>query len=91
MLALIYMSAVSAAIATELIGIHFIFGAFLVGAVMPENPQLTSELAHKTEDFVLLPIFFAYSGLRTQIGLLNRPGLWGLCAIVVAVAIVGKC
>lgn len=92
-LALIYMSVVVSALITELIGIHLIFGAFLLGAVMPKHPGLTRELAQKTEDFVLtflLPVFFAYSGLRTQIGLLNRPVLWGLCAVVVAVAIVGK-
>lgn len=92
-LAVIYMIVVISALITELIGIHLIFGAFLVGVTMPKHPGLTRELAQKTEDFVLtflLPVFFAYSGLRTQIGLLNRPSLWGLCAIVVAVAIVGK-
>lgn len=60
---------------------------------MPKNDNLVREIAQKTEDFVLiflLPIFFAYSGLRTQIGLLNRPELWLLCAIVVGVAIAGK-
>ena len=92
-LAIIYMAVVASALITELIGIHLIFGAFLVGVVMPKHPGLTRELAQKTEDFVLtflLPVFFAYSGLRTQVGLLNRPVLWGLCALVVAVAIVGK-
>ncbi len=92
-LAIIYISVVVSAVITELIGIHLIFGAFLLGVAMPKHPELTQELAQKTEDFVLtflLPVFFAYSGLRTQIGLLNRPVLWGLCAIVVAVAIVGK-
>ncbi|GAP95592.1 cation:proton antiporter [Leptolyngbya sp. NIES-2104] len=92
-LASIYMVVVISALITELIGIHLIFGAFLVGVTMPKHPGLTRELAQKTEDFVLtflLPVFFAYSGLRTQVGLLNRPVLWGLCAIVVAVAIIGK-
>lgn len=92
-LAGIYMAVVASALITELIGIHLIFGAFLVGAVMPKNAELTRELAEKTEDFVLiflLPIFFAYSGLRTEIGLLNRPELWLLCAAVLGVAIVGK-
>jgi Kef-type K+ transport system membrane component KefB len=92
-LALIYMGVVISAVITELIGIHLIFGAFFFGAIMPKHPGLTRELAQKTEDFVLtflLPIFFAYSGLRTEVGLLNRPVLWGLCAIVVATAIVGK-
>lgn len=92
-LAGIYMGVVASALITETIGIHLIFGAFLVGAIMPKHAGLTRELAQKTEDFVLtflLPIFFAYSGLRTQIGLLNRPVLWLLCAAVLAVAIVGK-
>ncbi|BAY89461.1 MULTISPECIES: cation:proton antiporter [unclassified Tolypothrix] len=91
--ALIYMGVVASALITELIGIHLIFGAFLLGAAMPKNADLVRELAEKTEDFVLvflLPIFFAYSGLRTQIGLLNRPELWLLCALVLAVAIAGK-
>src|SRR5919199_2522497 len=92
-LAGIYMGVVISALITEQIGIHLIFGAFLLGAVMPKNEGLVRELAQKTEDFVLtflLPIFFAYSGLRTDIGLLNRPELWLLCASVVAVAIIGK-
>ena len=93
LLAGIYMAVVASALITELIGIHLIFGAFLLGAAMPKNEDLVRELAVKTEDFVLiflLPIFFAYSGLKTQIGLLNRPELWLLCALVLAVAIAGK-
>jgi Kef-type K+ transport system membrane component KefB/nucleotide-binding universal stress UspA family protein len=93
LLAGIYMGVVISALITELIGIHLIFGAFLIGAVMPKNEDLVREIAEKTEDFVLiflLPIFFAYSGLRTQIGLLNRPELWLLCGAVLTVAIVGK-
>jgi Kef-type K+ transport system membrane component KefB/nucleotide-binding universal stress UspA family protein len=93
LLAGIYMGVVASALITELIGIHLIFGAFLLGAAMPKNEDLVRELAVKTEDFVLiflLPIFFAYSGLRTQIGLLNRPELWLLCALVLVVAIAGK-
>ncbi|MBE8997827.1 cation:proton antiporter [Nostoc sp. LEGE 12447] len=93
LLAGIYMAVVASALITELIGIHLIFGAFLLGAAMPKNEDLVRELAIKTEDFVLiflLPIFFAYSGLKTQIGLLNRPELWLLCALVLGVAIAGK-
>ncbi|UKO98916.1 cation:proton antiporter [Nostoc sp. UHCC 0870] len=92
-LAWIYLAVVASALITELIGIHLIFGAFLLGAIMPKNADLVRELAIKTEDFVLiflLPIFFAYSGLRTEIGLLNRPELWLLCAVVLLVAIAGK-
>jgi Kef-type K+ transport system membrane component KefB len=93
LLALIYACVILSAVMTELIGIHFIFGAFLVGALMPKQEDLTRVIAEKTEDFVLvvlLPIFFAYSGLKTQIGLLNQPILWALCALVLLVAIVGK-
>jgi Kef-type K+ transport system membrane component KefB/nucleotide-binding universal stress UspA family protein len=92
-IALIYMAVIASALVTELIGIHLIFGAFLVGVAMPKNADLVRELAEKTEDFVLvflLPIFFAFSGLRTQIGLLNRPELWLLCLLVLGVAIAGK-
>lgn len=93
LIALIYMAVIASALVTELIGIHLIFGAFLVGVAMPKNADLVRELAEKTEDFVLvflLPIFFAFSGLRTQIGLLNRPNLWLLCVLVLGVAIAGK-
>ena len=92
-LAGIYMGVVASSLITEWIGIHLIFGAFLLGAAMPKNAGLTREIAQKTEDFVLiflLPVFFAYSGLRTQIGLLNKPELWVLCFAILAVAIVGK-
>jgi Kef-type K+ transport system membrane component KefB/nucleotide-binding universal stress UspA family protein len=93
LLALIYVCVILSAVMTELIGVHFIFGAFLVGALMPKQADLTRVIAEKTEDFVLvvlLPIFFAYSGLKTQIGLLNQPILWMLCGLVLLVAIVGK-
>jgi Kef-type K+ transport system membrane component KefB len=93
MLAGIYMAVVTSALITEAIGIHLIFGAFLLGASMPKNPGLVREIAEKTEDFVLiflLPVFFAYSGLKTQVGLLNSPKLWLLCLAILGVAIVGK-
>jgi Kef-type K+ transport system membrane component KefB/nucleotide-binding universal stress UspA family protein len=93
LLALIYMGVVASALITELIGIHLIFGAFLLGTIMPKNAGLVREIAGKTKDFVLiflLPVFFAYSGLRTQIGLVNRPELWLLCGLVLLVAIAGK-
>ncbi len=93
LVAVIYMGVVASALITETIGIHFIFGAFLLGAVMPKNEGLTRELAEKTEDFILvflLPLFFAYSGLKTEIGLLNTLDKWLLCAAVIGVAIFGK-
>lgn len=78
---------------TELIGIHALFGGFLLGAVMPRSGGLTHAIAEKVEDLVtivLLPLFFAYSGLRTQIGLLDDPGDWLICAVIMLVACAGK-
>ena len=93
LLAMIYMGVLTSALITELIGIHLIFGAFLLGVIMPKNEGLMHELSIKTEGFVLiflLPIFFAYSGLRTQVGLLNSPELWLICGLILLVAITGK-
>jgi Kef-type K+ transport system membrane component KefB/nucleotide-binding universal stress UspA family protein len=92
-LAFIYMGVVLSALITEYIGIHLIFGAFLIGAAMPKDSGFVREIAEKTEDFILiflLPVFFAYSGLRTQIGLIDRLELWLLCLAVLIVAILGK-
>lgn len=92
-LALLFSAVIASALITELIGIHLIFGAFLMGVIMPKDAGFTREIAIRLEEFILivmLPVFFAHSGLRTQIGLLNSPELWFLCAMVVAVAIVGK-
>ena len=78
---------------TELIGIHALFGAFLFGAIIPKQGSFVSALAEKLEDLVvvfLLPLFFAYSGLRTQIGLLSTPESWLTCAAITAMACVGK-
>jgi Kef-type K+ transport system membrane component KefB/nucleotide-binding universal stress UspA family protein len=93
LLAAIYMSVVTSALIAEAIGIHFIFGAFLLGAAMPKNEGMVREIAQKTEDFVLiflLPVFFVYSGLKTKIGLIDSPYLWFICASILAVAIIGK-
>lgn len=83
---------VSAYIA-DVIGIHILFGAFLAGVVMPPNEKFKELLTYKLEDvsaLVLLPVFFAITGLRTQIGLLNDPALWLICLGIMAVAILGK-
>lgn len=91
--AVIFIGLIISATITELIGIHNIFGAFLFGAVMPQRRVFVRDLAEKTEDFTvvfLLPIFFAYTGLRTQFGLLNNSSLWLDCALVVLAATLGK-
>ncbi|HZE05475.1 MAG TPA: cation:proton antiporter, partial [Solirubrobacteraceae bacterium] len=78
---------------TEEINIAFIFGAFVMGMIMPRHARLSEEITRRIEDFVvtlLLPMFFAYTGLRTNIGLLDRPELWLLTLLLIAVAIFGK-
>jgi Kef-type K+ transport system membrane component KefB len=89
---LLILLAVSAS-TTTLIGLHAILGAFLIGAIIPKENALAGEPTHRAEGWVrvwLLPVFFAYTGLRTQIGLLNSPHDWWLCAIVIALATAGK-
>ncbi len=79
--------------ATELIGIHALFGAFLMGAVMPKEGGLAEALAEKLEDVtvvLLLPLFFAFSGLRTQVGLLSTGEMWAMCGLIILIACVGK-
>ena len=78
-LAIIVLLTLLSAWITETIGIHALFGAFLMGAVMPKGTEFVRTLVGKLEDFTvvfLLPIFFAYTGLKTEIGLVNTPGLW---------------
>ena len=78
---------------TEIIGIHALFGSFIAGVVMPNNIRFKEILTDKIEDvstILLLPIFFAFTGLRTQIGLLNEGHLWVFCVLIISVAIIGK-
>lgn len=78
---------------TELIGIHALFGAFLAGVIMPSNIRFRNLLTEKIEYvalIILLPLFFVFTGLRTEIGLLNSTHLWLICGLVIAVAITGK-
>jgi Kef-type K+ transport system membrane component KefB len=93
LLASLLTFAFASALFTEVIGIHALFGAFLAGAIMPTQERLMVFLRERLEMFsavFLLPLFFAFTGLRTQIGLLNDWQSWGLCAGIVMVAIAGK-
>ncbi|WP_395737017.1 cation:proton antiporter [Prosthecobacter sp.] len=92
-LATVICVVVSASLTTEIIGIHALFGAFLAGAIMPEAGGFRHKLSVRVENFssvLLLPLFFAFTGLRTQFGLLNDVQGWLLCAGIIAVATVGK-
>jgi Kef-type K+ transport system membrane component KefB len=93
LLAAIFLLVLGSAMITEWIGIHAMFGAFLMGAIMPKGTKFVETLMAKLEDFTvvfLLPIFFAFTGLRTQIGLLNHPTLWWYTGLIILVACVGK-
>jgi Kef-type K+ transport system membrane component KefB len=92
-IALIFAGVLLAAFATEEIGIALIFGAFIMGLVMPRHAGLTEDVTGRVEDFtviLLLPLFFAFTGLKTNIGLLDRPELWVMTLVLLAVAMVGK-
>jgi Kef-type K+ transport system membrane component KefB len=82
-----------AALTTQWIGIHALFGAFLVGAVIPHESPLAKDIKQKFEDLVVilfLPVFFAFTGLRTQIGLVHGLGDWTVCVAIIVVASLGK-
>src|SRR6478735_6878883 len=91
--ALTFVLLLASALTSELIGIHALFGAFLFGTIMPRQGDYAHALAERLEDFVvvaLLPLFFAFSGLRTQLGLLSGSSDWLLCLGLTFVACVGK-
>jgi len=93
MVAFIFLMLLVSAYATQIIGIHPLFGAFLAGVVMPPLSNFRKIIIEKIEDVsvsFLLPLFFVFIGLRTEIGLLNSPHLWWLCALIILFAIVGK-
>jgi Kef-type K+ transport system membrane component KefB len=92
-LALVLVAVLLSAVATEFIGIHAIFGAFLLGAILPHESVIAKHVTERLEDIVrvmFLPAFFAFTGLRTEIGLVHTVEDWILCAVIIAVATAGK-
>ncbi len=88
-----FLALLVCATVAEAIGIHALFGAFLFGVIVPRQGHVVRGLVSRVEDLVVvlfLPLFFAFTGLRTEIGLLTDASLWGWCALVVAVATLGK-
>ena len=93
LVAFIFLVLVLSSYLTEILGIHALFGAFLAGVVMPDNLGFRRVMTEKVEDVALvlfLPLFFVFTGLRTEIGLLDTPHLWGVCALFVVVSVAGK-
>ena len=89
----IFAGVLLSAYTTEVIGIALIFGAFVMGAIMPRHAGLTEDVTHRIEDFVvflLLPLFFCFTGLRTNVLLLDRAELLLLTLVLIVVAIVCK-
>ncbi len=89
----VLVAVLASAVVTEVIGIHAVFGAFLLGAVIPHDSHIARSFRNKLEDVVsilLLPAFFAYTGTRTQIGLLSDWSDWWFCALIILVATIGK-
>lgn len=92
-IAAILLVMTASALATQAIGIHALFGAFLAGAVMPRDKAFHEYLSVRLENFstvFLLPLFFAFSGLRTQVNVLNDAGSWLVVGGIVLVAVTGK-
>ncbi|WET00466.1 cation:proton antiporter [Chryseobacterium arthrosphaerae] len=93
MVAIFFLTLILSSYVTEVIGIHALFGAFMAGAIMPENTKFRTLFIDKVEDValvLLLPLFFVFTGLRTQIGLLNDAHLWITAGFIILTAVLGK-
>jgi Kef-type K+ transport system membrane component KefB len=93
MTALLVLLALASALATQRLGIHFVFGAFLVGAVMPKDRMFVRHVGDKFESLTVilfLPLFFAFTGLRMSINAMRGGQLWLYCLAIIVVAVTGK-
>jgi Kef-type K+ transport system membrane component KefB len=91
--AIFFLTLIISSYCTEIIGIHALFGAFMTGVIMPDINKFRNVFIEKVEDvsvILLLPLFFVYTGLRTEIGLINDPYLWKVTGFIILVAVVGK-
>ena len=89
----VFVTLLASALATELIGIHAIFGAFLLGALIPHDSDFARDFARRTEQIVtvlLLPAFFALTGMRMRIDLMTGAGPWFWCGVIILIATLGK-
>lgn len=92
-LAVILLLVLASGWMTEFLGVHALFGAFLAGAIMPRHHELSEELWRRCETLVstlLLPLFFAFTGLRSSFFLISGAQMWLYCALIIALAIIGK-
>src|SRR6202167_253250 len=92
-MAFLLLLAMVSALCTERLGIHLLFGSFLMGAIMPKEPRFVRYILDRFETItitLLLPLFFAFTGLRTNVGLLKGPAIWFYCGLIILVATGGK-
>jgi Kef-type K+ transport system membrane component KefB len=92
-LAIFFLFLILSSYATEVIGIHALFGAFMMGSIMPDIAKFRMIFIEKVEDvavILLLPLFFVFTGLKTEIGLINDPYLWKVTGAIIMVAVAGK-
>jgi Kef-type K+ transport system membrane component KefB len=92
-IALMLLLALSAALCTEWLGLHLLFGSFLMGAIMPKEQKFVRYVVDRFEPIIitlLLPLFFAFTGLRTNIGLVRGREMWMYCGLIILVATLGK-
>ena len=93
LIAFVIFVALAGAWITEWLGVHALFGAFVVGVAMPKHPPLMRALFDRLEELLvvlLVPLFFAFTGLRTRFGLISGAEMWLTCGAIVLVAIAGK-
>ena len=93
LIAIILLVVLASGWITETLGVHALFGAFLAGVVMPRHSELSRELSQKFEALIvvlLLPIYFALTGLRSSIFLITGEKMWLYCAVIIVLAVVGK-
>lgn len=91
--AIFFLILIISSYTTEIIGIHALFGAFMTGVIMPDITKFRNLFIEKVEDvsvILLLPLFFVFTGLRTEIGLLNDPYLLKVTGLIILVAVIGK-
>lgn len=91
--AIFFLVLIMSSYATEVIGIHALFGAFMAGVIMPDVPKFRTIFIEKVEDvalILLLPLFFVFTGLKTEIGLISDPYLLKVTGFIILVAVVGK-
>ena len=92
-LAVIVLLFLASALCTERLGVHLLFGSFLLGAIMPKDKQFVRYILDRFEAvtlILLLPLFFASTGLRTNIALITGHEMWMYCGLIILVAVVGK-